>query len=65
MGLNFSHNYIETVDSTTDIHSSSRAFRKSMTSRLAHSAAANQHNHGGLDVREGQNNLVRIYEMVY
>jgi hypothetical protein len=43
----------------------SRAFRKSMTSRLARLAAANQYNHGGLVVREGQNNLVRIYEMLY
>jgi hypothetical protein len=43
----------------------SRAFRKSMTSRLARSAAANQHNHGGLVVRESQINLVRIYEMLY
>jgi hypothetical protein len=43
----------------------SRAFRKSFTSRLAPSAAANPHSHSGLVVREGKNNLVRIYEMVY
>jgi hypothetical protein len=36
-----------------------------MTKRLARSAAANQHNHGGLVVRKDQNNLVRIYEMLY
>jgi hypothetical protein len=43
----------------------SRAFRKSITSRLARLPAANQRNHGGLVVRKGQNNLVRIYEMLY
>ena len=43
----------------------SRAFRKSITSRLARLASANPNNHGGFVVWEGRNNLVHIYEMNY
>jgi hypothetical protein len=43
----------------------SRAFRKSITSRLARTMPANSCNYDGFVVGKGWNNLVRIYEMDY
>jgi hypothetical protein len=55
---------VNSID-TSGFMGPSTAFRKSMLSRLAHSAAACPHNNSDFVGRTGRNNLSRIYETVY